>query len=78
MELIVNVPDCPPEVVGMKETLMVQLAPAASVVPQVFVCAKGTVGAMAVMLMAVGPLLVRVTFWAGLVVPTPWLPNDKL
>ena len=59
---------------GVKVTLIVQLAPAATLVPQVFVCAKSPllvpVTAMLVMLSAAVPLFVSVTVCAALVVPT--------
>ena len=62
-----------PLAVGSKVTLIVQLAPAANELPHVWVWAKsptlGPVIAMPVMLKLVVPTLVRVTVFAGLVVP---------
>ena len=56
---------------GLKVTLMVHPAPAATLDPQVFVWAKSPgfapVNAMLEMVRAVLPLLVRVIVWAGLV-----------
>jgi hypothetical protein len=58
--------------VGVKVTLMVQFAPAATLVPQVLVCAKspGLAPAIAILLMVSvePPVFDRVTFWAALVV----------
>jgi len=53
-----------PAATGLKATLMVQLAPAATLDPQVFVCAKSAglapASAMPLMLKAAVPLLLRV------------------
>ena len=71
-----------PICVGLKVTLTVQLAPAASELPQVWVCAKSPalvpVIAMEVIVNLVVPTLVRVTVFAGLVVPTATEPKFKL
>src|SRR5579859_1557501 len=66
-----RVPVCPPAEIGENVTLMVQLAPAARLVPQVLVSAKGALVVMPVMLTAVAAVLVIVVVWAALVVPTP-------
>jgi hypothetical protein len=60
--------------VGVKVTLMVQLAPAATLAPQVLVCAKSP-GLAPVIVMPLMdsvelPVFDRVTFWAALVVFT--------
>ena len=59
---------------GMKVTLIVQLAPAATELPQLLVCAKSLglvpVSARLVRLKAVLPEFVKVIVWAVLVVPT--------
>ena len=59
---------------GLKVTLMVQLAPAATLVPHVFVCAKSValvpVNVMATAVKAAVPEFVTVTALAALVVPT--------
>jgi hypothetical protein len=63
-----------PAAVGVNVTLIVQLAPAATPLPQVFVCKKSegsvplkpTLGALS----AAFPVLLRVTFCAALEVPT--------
>jgi hypothetical protein len=71
-----------PVALGVKVTLTVQLAPAANELPQVLVSAKSPalvpVIAMPVMLKVVVPTLVRVTVFAGLVVPTATEPKSKL
>ena len=56
---------------GVNVTLMVQLAPAARPVPQLFVCEKLlTVVAMLPIVSEMVPVLLRVTCWAGLEIPT--------
>jgi hypothetical protein len=65
--------------VGVNVTLMAQLAPAARLAPQLFVCEKSPplvpVIVMLVRVNRVVPLLVSVTAWAALLVPTDWLTN---
>jgi hypothetical protein len=68
LSVIVSAPTIVPVAVGVKVTLIVQLAPAANPVPQVFVCANGALATMEVNVTE--PLLVSVTVWAGLVEPT--------
>lgn len=72
-ELVVIVisPDAEPSAVGVNVMLIVQLAWAAKLVPQLLVCAKSPVGKMLVMLTAVDPVFVKVTGWDGLVIPRP-------
>jgi hypothetical protein len=71
-----------PLATGVKVTLMAQLAPAATLVPQLLLCAKSPglapVMVMLVMVNAALPELVNVTDWAVLVVPTAWLPKARL
>src|SRR5271157_5953949 len=68
--------------VGSNVTLTVQLAPAATEVPQVLVCAKSPalapVSAMLERLKAAAPPLVRVAVSVPLLVFTAWLPNERL
>jgi hypothetical protein len=63
-----------PVAVGLNVRLMVQFAPAATLVPQVLVCAKSPglapVIAMLLMVSVEPPVFDRVTFWAALVVFT--------
>jgi hypothetical protein len=66
-------------VVGVNVTLMVHLAPAATLVPQVLVWLKlplfVPVIVTLVTLSAAVPVLVKVTACAALLVPNNWLPN---
>jgi hypothetical protein len=70
-----------PVLVGVNTTLMVQLALAPSVAPQVFVCVKSR-RFSPVTLIPINdsvdvPVLVSVTTCAALLVPTVWLPKAK-
>jgi hypothetical protein len=67
-----------PLTVGEKTTLTVQLAFTARLVPQLFVCEKSPVVLMLLMERAAVPVLLRVTLWAGLLVPTVLDPNVRL
>ena len=66
-----------PVAVGWKITLIVQLAPAATLDPQLFVCAKslGFIPASAMLerLKSALPALVRVMVWGALMAPMGWL-----
>src|SRR5438105_3735057 len=73
--LMVRVPVRVPVALGVKVTLMVQLAPAPSDVPQLFPMPKSPVTLTPLMDMALPVPLESVTVCAGLVVPTVWLPN---
>ena len=70
LSVTVMVPGWLPVAVGVKVTVMVQLAPAATEVPQVLVWAYGVLAAMLVMVSAPVPALVSVTVCAALVVFT--------
>ena len=70
LSLIVTVPVLVPAAVGLKVTLMVQLAPAASELPQVVVSAKSPLIPILVIVKLTVPELVRVADWAVLVVLT--------
>lgn len=59
-----------PVVVGVKVTLTVQLAPAASVLEQLFVCVKSPVAAPIVSVVDKVPVFFTVTGLLALVVPT--------
>ncbi len=63
-----------PLAVGVKVTLIVQLEPAATLAPQLFVSAKSPllvpVSEMPEIVTLVLPVLLRVATWAALVVPT--------
>ena len=77
--LSVMVTDAPrlPAAVGVNVTEMLQFPPAATLAPQVLVCAKSPglvpATAMLVIVKAAVPVLLSVTDWAALVVPTFWL-----
>ena len=70
LSVTVIVPGRLPVAVGVKETLMEQLAPAAREAPQVLVWAYGALAAMLVIVRAAVPELVSVTVCAALVVFT--------
>ena len=70
LSVTVIVPGWLPVTVGVKVTLMEQLAPAAREVGQVLVWAYGALAAMLVMVRAAVPELVSVTVCAALVVFT--------
>jgi hypothetical protein len=76
--VLATVPLLVPTAVGVKVTLIVQLAPARTFVPQVFAWAKSPLATMLVMARDRLPLFVRVTGCAGLVVPTRWVAKLKL
>jgi hypothetical protein len=61
LSVIVNEPVLAPAAVGVKLTVMAQLAPAAKLVPQVLICAKSPLVAMLVMVKAPVPVLFIVT-----------------
>jgi hypothetical protein len=71
-----------PLAAGVKVTLIVQLPPAATLAPQLLLCAKSMgfapVSAIPLILKAPLPVLLKVTVWAALVAPTAWLPKARL
>jgi len=70
LSLNVNVPVAEPTAVGEKVTPTVQLAPAATLVPQVLLAtAKGALAAMPTLLSVIACLLVNVTVLAALILP---------
>src|SRR5207237_3765909 len=70
LSVMVIAPVRVPVAVGVKVTLMAQLAPAATDVPQVLVCTKSPLATMLVTLSAAVPVLVSVTVCTALVVLT--------
>jgi hypothetical protein len=66
---------------GVNTTPIVQLAPAATLAPQLLVTAKSEalvpLDAMDVIVKAADPLLVRVTLWLALAVPMFWPPKAR-
>jgi hypothetical protein len=75
---MVIAPVCSPAVVGVNVTLIVQLPPAATVMPQLLVCANCPLDTILVMLSDAVPVFLSVTDFATLVVFTRWLPKDRL
>lgn len=78
LSVMVTVPYRLPSAVGVKVTDIVQAIPGATLDPQVLSWAKSPLTAMDVMLKAELPVLVRVTGWAALVLPTTWPTKVKL
>jgi hypothetical protein len=72
---MIRVPVLVPAAVGLKVTEITQLAPALTGVPQVSVWEKSPPVVMLETISEGVPLLVRLTVWAELVVPTTWLPR---
>jgi hypothetical protein len=72
LSIIEIVPDFVPWLVGEKVTFIAQLAPGATVVPQVEFKLNGPLRVVEEMVSAVAPVFVRVTVCAELVVPTNW------
>ena len=75
LSVMLKVPVRIPEAVGVNVTLMVQLAPTATELPQVSVSVKSPLAEMLVIVRATLPVLDSVTVCAALVVPTVWPPN---
>jgi hypothetical protein len=72
----VKLPVRVPIAIGVKVTLTVQLAPAATVLPQVFaLIAKSPLMPVLLMLSVAVPVFVSFTTFAGLVVPNTLVPN---
>ena len=57
---------------------MAQFPPTAKVLPQLLVWAKSPPAAMLLIVKGPLPVLLRVTVWAALVVPTGWLPKLRV
>ena len=73
LSVMLKLPVRVPDAVGVNETLMVQLAPAATELPQVLVWAKSPLAETLVRFSEALPVLESVTDCAALVVPTVWL-----
>jgi hypothetical protein len=67
-----------PVVVGVKVTLIVQLAPGFTVAPQVFVWPNGPAAVMLATFRVPSPVFVSVAFMAGLVVLIVWFGKVRL
>ena len=70
LSVIATVPVRVPAAVGVKVTGIVQFAPAATLAPHVWVCAKSPDAVIEVTVRTAVPELVSVTIWATLVVPS--------
>ena len=70
LSVTVSVPLLVPVAAGVKVMLIVQLAPAASELPQVLLWENSPAAVMLVRVRGTVPLLVRVKGWAALVAPT--------
>src|SRR5258708_9621692 len=75
---MVKAPVRAPVTSGVKVTLMVHVASAASEAGHAVVNAKSPLVRIEAMASAPGPLLTRVTVWAGLAVSTVWGANDRV
>jgi hypothetical protein len=73
LSVMLRVPMRVPDAVGVNVTLMVQLAPAATELPQVLVWAKSPLAETPVRFSEALPVFASVTVCAALVVPTVWL-----
>jgi hypothetical protein len=78
LSVMVTAPVLVPPTTGTKVTERMQVAPAATDVPQVLLAAKAPVAAMEEIMRGAVPELVRVTIWAELVVPTVWEAKVRL
>lgn len=83
LSVMVSVPVRVPVAAGVKVTLIVQLAAAATLAPQLLVWAKSPLVATEETVRGPVPMLVSVTGWGALGVPTPWplkvrLVTDRL
>ncbi len=77
LSVMVTAPVAAPVVVGENVTEIVHFLPAFSALPHVFVSAKFPLTAMLVMVRVAEPELVRITFFAALVVFTTTLPKFR-
>lgn len=77
LSVIVIAPESVPRAPGVNMTVIVQLAPAARLLPQLFDWAKLPFTAMLVMVKAALPVLLTVTVCGALVVPTACAGNVR-
>jgi hypothetical protein len=75
LSVTVSDPVLVPATVGVNVKVMLQVAPAATAAPQLFVWAKSPVATMPVTVSAVLWLFVTETVFATLVVPIAWDPK---
>ncbi len=77
LSVMVTAPVLTPPPAGLKATLRAQLALGATLEPQLLVWEESPLAEMLAMLRVALPVLVRVTIWAGLAVPTVWAEKVK-
>ena len=77
LSAIVREPNRGPTDVGVNVTVIVQLAPALTLLPQLLVVAKSPEAAIFETASATAPVLVRVTVCDALVLPTVCGPNNR-
>jgi hypothetical protein len=76
LSVIVSIPAYPAAPLGLNVTLIVQLPPALSTLPQLLLSAKLVILLLTELIVSVAPpVFVNVTVCAALVVPTVWLLN---
>ena len=75
LSAMLRVPFFVPAAPGLKVTAMVQSAPALTVLPQVLVWEKSPLAVMPEIVRGVSLVLVSVTVWVLLLVPTTWAEN---
>src|SRR5213082_2545082 len=78
LSVILSVPVLAPTAVGVNVTLIVQLAPAASALPQLLVWSKSPLIAIAAIFSVALPALLSVTVSGALVLPTSCLAKLRL
>src|SRR5438128_5108384 len=78
LSVIVRLPVRFPPAAGVNVTLIVQLAPAATLLPQVLVWAKSPLAVMLVTFRTPFPVLLRVTLCAALVAPVSCAANGSV
>jgi len=78
LSVIDSVPVLVPVVVGVKVTLIVQLAPVLSLAVPLFASEKSPLAVMVLMFTVLLPVLVSVTACGVLVVPTGWLAKVRV
>jgi hypothetical protein len=77
LSMMVTAPVLSPPAVGLNATLRVQLVLAATFGPQLLVWEESPLVETLAMLRVALPVLVRVTIWAGLEVPTVWVEKVR-
>src|SRR6516225_9152716 len=78
LSLIVSAPVASPVVLGLRATLIVQLAPVARLVPQALVWVNSPLAAMPLISRGAFPTSITITDRGKLGVPTTWEPSERL